>query len=158
MHVWFQACLTTWYTDQGMAADEAATSAAAFTTSGRGFMLTRASQKIVELTVTGCTAPALPGCGTDMVTGVASCGDDARCEGLAFVESLGVCSGCMIDGVTPITSSNVDRLDPPAQLCAAPPAPPAEASPAPPADASGSGHVAPAVTAVMLAFVAVLAN
>ena len=64
---------------------------------------------------------ALPGCGTDpqYVTGVTSC-DDVRCEGLAFVESAGICTACMIDGVTAITSSNVNDLSPPAQLCEAP--------------------------------------
>ena len=62
-------------------------------------------------------SPPLPGCsGQDPTQGVTSCSD---CPGLAFVPSLGICTGCMSDGITEITPSNAGILAPLAEMCTA---------------------------------------
>jgi hypothetical protein len=58
----------------------------------------------------------VPGCdGVSSLSGKTEC--DVECTGLAFVVSLGVCSGCMVDGTTPITAENVGTLSPPTVTC-----------------------------------------
>merc|ERR1719272_908697 len=47
------------------------------------------------------TSDGPPGCGNPMLRGKSSCDDD--CSGLAFVSAMGVCTGCMSDGTTPLT-------------------------------------------------------
>ena len=60
---------------------------------------------------------SVPGCnGAGFVEEVSSC-DDPRCEGLAFVPSMNICSGCIQDTNTRITTSNVDTVNPGAILC-----------------------------------------
>ena len=77
-----------------------------------------------------------PGCGaTPILQGATGCGAD--CAGLAYVASMGVCRGCSLDGVTPITAENVQQLDPPAVLC-----PPAHAQ----ADCPSGYALCPATT------------
>merc|ERR1712166_1180691 len=65
------------------------------------------------MTVTGCTP--VPGCGAEPTRASSSC---STCDGLAFVASSGICTGCMNDAdKTPITQDNVGNLSPPAEMC-----------------------------------------
>ena len=62
-----------------------------------------------------CT-PQEPGCGgRSHLTGKTEC--DAECEGLAFVASTGICTGCQDDGTTPITAETVGGLTASAVWC-----------------------------------------